>query len=242
MFSKRKSSSKLIYLILGLLISASLFFTLSGAWYTSSAQSEVTGNTFTFVLGNFGDVELSVSNYTWQDINGHNIYPTAQAKNTANDNTGIVRTAVMPGDLLQSGNVSLIFDRAGTSLDTTVYYLIEVDGSYYTISNGALAAAPTNAGTITAGVGNALVINGSIVSVTTPTATYQLDGSNSTSTSSFKIDNWAQGKTLVQAGASIGGFTMDANGVIYKVAVIQYSNMTASTARGLLIDELDAMS
>ena len=230
MFSKSKSSSKLIYLILGLLISASLFFTFSGAWFTASASTTKSGTSATFVLGNFGDVSISANNYIWKDSSNNNIYPTAQAKNTANDATGIVRDKVMPGDKVQSGSITMTFDALNTSTYPKAYYLIKTGNNYYTINNSnALVQTSTTAGVIDSQ--ETKTINGSIVSITENNQTKYLDGS----TSSASIGNTAQGQALTDMGASVGTFSLTAGGITYYVAVIQYPNLTATTAFDQLV-------
>ena len=119
--SKLHFSTTLILIILAIVAFASF----SGAWFTASASQTVSNTSATFVLGNFGDVTISANDYTWRDIENHNVYATAQLKTAAHDDSGIVRSKVMPGDKVQSGSVSITFDSSNISTYPKAYYLIK---------------------------------------------------------------------------------------------------------------------
>ena len=231
----------LIFIISTLLVISTLFM-FSGAWFTASASSSSSGQSITFRLGTFGDVSITANDYVWQNSTNNYIYQTAADKTAANDNNGEVRAYLLPGDKLTCGTVELCYDPTASATEDQVYYLIQFgsnSNAYYTISNGALAAATTSAGLISAGTANSIVISGgSIVSFSYNNTSYSLDGSTSSKSIS---DVYFQGKTLAQLGASYGGVSIAANSDVYKVAIIQSANMSATSAFGLLQDILDEM-
>lgn len=237
---KSKSKINLFIVILSSLLFLSLVFNFTGAWFTSSTSSTTNpSSSFTFQLGTFGDVAINVNDYVWKDSSNKNIYQTEQAKTAANDNQGIVRTYLMPGDYLACGSVDLCYDSPATANESLVYYLIKVGNAYYTISNNQLATATTNAALINAGTANKLTINGSIISFAYDNVSYSFDGSTSSQSIS---DVYFQGKTLTQLGASYGNMSIAVGSEVYKVAVIQSANMSATNAFGLLQDILDDMA
>ena len=236
---KSNSKSYLFVIILSSLLLLSLLFNFTGAWFTSSNQSSITGGQATFRFGTVGDVSITANDYVWKNSSNNNIYQTEQAKTTANDNQGEVRTYLMPGDYLACGSVDLCYDAPATADESRVYYLIKVGNEYYTISNNQLATATTNAGSINAGTANKLTINGSIISFAYDNVSYSLNGSTSSQSIS---DVYFQGKTLSQLGASYGNMSIAVGSAVYKVAIIQSSNMSITSAYGLLQDILDDMA
>ena len=230
----------LLIVIISSFLILSMVFMVTGAWFTASASSSSSGQSITFRLGTIGDVNIEANDYVWKNSSNNNIYPTAAAKAAASDNNGEVREFLLPGDKVTCGSVELCYDASSSSSQSQVFYLIKIGNAntYYTISNHALATATTNAGLINAGTANALTINGSIVSVSYNNTSYSLDGSTSSKSIS---DVYFQGKTLAQLGASYGGVSIAANSDVYKVAIIQSANMSATSAFGLLQDILDEM-
>ena len=237
--NKNKSKNSLLILIISFLLFLSLAFNFTYAWFTSSASSTIPGSSFTFQLGTFGDVTINVNDYVWKNSSGNFIYQSLEEKTQANDVNGEVRQYLMPGDYLACGSVELCYDATATATESRVYYLINHGSAYYTISNNQLATATTNAGLIDAGTANKLTINGSIVSFAHDNVSYSFDGSTSSASIS---DVYFQGKTLTQLGAYYGNMSIAVGSEIYKVAVIQSANMTATTAYGLLQDILDDMA
>lgn len=240
---KIKSTVRNILLIVTIssFLILSMFFIVSGAWFTSSASSSTSSESITFRLGTIGDVDISANDYIWKNSSNQNIYTTAAAKTAANDSTGEVRQYLMPGDYVACASVELCYDATSSSSQSQVFYLIKVGSSYYTIntSTNALASATTNAGLINAGTANKLTINGSIVSITYDNTTYSLNGSTSSASIS---DVYFQGKTLAQLGASYGNMSVVVGNDVYKVAIIQSANMSATNAFDLLQDILDDMA
>ena len=240
---KNKSIVRNVILIvmISFMLILSMFFMMSGAWFSASSSASTPSTSFSFRLGTIGDVNISANDYVWKNSDNHYVYTTAAAKTEANDNTGEVRAYLLPGDYVSCGSVELCYDAASSSNQSQVFYLIKVGSYYYTINSSTheLASATTTAGLINAGATNALTINGSIVSITYDNHTYSLNGSTSSASIS---DVYFQGKTLAQLGASYGNMSVAVGNDVYKVAIIQSANMSATNAYTLLQEILVAMA
>ena len=220
----RKNNKHLILLLL--VIAFSFVCLLTGAWFTNSASTSSNGTKQTFTIGTFGDVSISALDLVWKDINGTNVYSSQELLDSANDSTGIVRENLMPGDKLQSSAINIVFDKDKKASINKAYYLVKYNNEYYIVNDSGTLVKATQAGIISSGTENAKVVSGNVVSITTENGTYQLDGS----TSSSSIDNSAQQKNLAELGAKFGIVTLTNEKVEFKVAVIQYANLTSTTA------------
>lgn len=225
MKTKVRTNNKQLILLL-LVIAFSFVCLLTGAWFTHSASVNSNGIKQTFTIGTFGDVSISALDLVWKDINGSNVYSSQELLDSAKDSTGIVRDNLMPGDKLQSSAINIVFDKDKKASINKAYYLVKYSNEYYIISDNGTLTKATQAGIISSGTENAKVVLGNVVSITTENGTYQLDGS----TSSSSIDNSAQQKTLAELGAKFGIVTLTNEKVEFKVAVIQYANLTPTTA------------
>ena len=106
---------------------------ITGAWFTDKhAPAALEDQSLSF--GKIGNVELTVSGYTWTDGAGNAV-------------TG--RSVVMPGDNVKGGQIKIAYTGEGVR---DVYYVVVKDGAYYTlsVSNG-LESIVENAGVGAAG-------------------------------------------------------------------------------------------
>lgn len=226
MKTNTKSSLNISWVLFA--IALSLLCLLSGAWFSTSTSKNSNGANVSFQIASFGDLSVTAEDITWTDINGNNIYTSQSLLESANDSTGIVRDSLMPGDKLVSSAITVTFDKNSTSSVKKAYYLIKYQSKFYTINSSGNMIESSQADFIDSN--SPKTIGGSIVSITTDEGTYHLDGS----TSSSSIDNSAQKKLLAELGAKYGVFTIgDSEQIV--VAVIQYPNLTATTAYEQLI-------
>lgn len=234
---QKKLYSKYSFVALLLILMVTFFCSFSGAWFTAGDSTK--GNSSDVIkLGSIGEINISSSNFSWKNKQGNNVYATEQAKTQANDSNGEVRKYIMPGDKLLTGTVTISYDNSKTATQSQVWYLIKQGSKYYTInSSGEFVEQTTKPGIINAGTENKKTVSGSVVSITTESGTYLLNGS----TSSESIDNSAQSKYLSELGATAGVVSLSSNSVKYDIAVIQLPNVSSEKAFTELKNILDAM-
>lgn len=234
---QKRLYSKYTFVALLLILLVTLFCSLSGAWFTAGDSTK--GNSSDVIkLGSIGEINISSNSFNWTNKQGNKVYATEQAKTEANDTSGEVRAYIMPGDKFSTGTVTISYDNKKTATQSSVWYLIKQGSKYYTINaNGEFVEQTTKAEIISAGTENKKTVNGSIVSITTESGTYKLDGS----TSSDSIDNSAQNKYLSELGATAGVISLSADSLTYNIAIIQLPNISTEKAFTELKNILDAM-
>ena len=247
--SKKMSKTSIAVIILALLLVLSMVLGLTGAWFTSSKDTNVSTNSLSF--GKVGVITLSAEGVK------HERYDSTQSKFVE-----VVSGPVLPGDRVTAGALSFAYDSAQAGTETEVYYIVFDGAHYYKIdnTNHLLVELGENEGAPKVDKNGTLTVSGQNLRINLGTKDdpdwYCLDGSydntetsgNDGSTAAKAKESWQiasvegatpQGLTLENVSSEMaigqsGEVVYQEGGFTYHVAVIQSTNVSDSIARTVL--------